>query len=118
MMLRIAAEPWRSIGILMAIPVFLVPFWGLMGVVPKKTPAILGTFAVISLTGLWLDRWVFTVPSIVEGATRAPLGWMELLVTGGFAGVWGLSHVWFAKRYPIISPRLLQRIEEEAGDHH
>jgi len=118
MMLRIAAEPWRSIGILMAILVFLVPFWGLMGVVPKKTPAILGTFAVISLTGLWLDRWVFTVPSIVEGATRAPLGWMELLVTGGFAGVWGLSHVWFAKRYPIISPRLLQRIEEEAGDHH
>jgi hypothetical protein len=118
MMLRIAAQPWRPIGILMVVLVFVVPFWGLMGVVPKKTPAILGTFAVISLVGLWLDRWVFVVPSIVEGAARAPLGWPELLVTIGFAGVWGLAHLWFAQRYPIISPRLLQRIEDEAGAHH
>lgn len=118
MMLRIAAQPWRPIGILMVILVFVIPFWGLMGVVPKKTPAILGTFAVISLVGLWLDRWVFVVPSIAQGATRAPLGWPELLVTAGFAGLWGLAHLWFAKRYPIVSPRLLTRMEEEAGAHH
>ncbi len=118
MMLRLAEEPWRSIGILMVILVFVVPFWGLMGVVPKKTPAILGTFAVISLVGLWLDRWVFVVPSIVQSAPRAPLGWPELLVTAGFAGLWGLSHAFFARRYPIVSPRLLRRMEEEAGAHH
>ena len=118
MMLRLAAQPWRPIGILTVILVFLIPFWGLMGVVPKKTPAILGTFAVISLVGLWLDRWVFVVPSIVQHAARAPLGWTELLVTAGFAGVWGLTHVFFARRYPIVSPRLLTRIEEEAGAHH
>ena len=117
LMLRLAAQPWRPIGILTVILVFLIPFWGLMGVVPKKTPAILGTFAVISLAGLWLDRWVFVVPSIVQGAARAPLGWPELLVTAGFAGAWGLAHVWFARRYPIVSPRLLQRIETE-GAHH
>jgi len=118
MMLRLAAQPWRPIGILTVILVFVVPFWGLMGVVPKKTPAILGTFAVISLVGLWLDRWVFVVPSIVQSATRAPLGWPELLVTAGFAGLWGLAHVGFARRYPIVSPRLLTRMEEEAGAHH
>jgi Ni/Fe-hydrogenase subunit HybB-like protein len=118
MMLRIAAQPWRPIGILMVILVFVIPFWGLMGVVPKKTPAILGTFAVISLVGLWLDRWVFVVPSIAQGATRAPLGWPELFVTAGFAGLWGLAHVWFAQRYPIVSPRLLTRIEEEGAGHH
>jgi Ni/Fe-hydrogenase subunit HybB-like protein len=118
MMLRLAAQPWRPIGILMVVLVFVIPFWGLMGVVPKKTPAILGTFALISLVGLWLDRWVFIVPSIVQSAGRAPLGWPELLVTAGFAGLWGLAHVWFAKRYPIVSPRLLQRIEEEASARH
>ena len=118
MMLRIAAQPWRPIGILMVILVFLIPFWGLMGVVPKKTPAILGTFAVISLVGLWLDRWVFVVPSIVQSATRAPLGWPELLVTVGFLGFWGLAHLWFATRYPIVSPRLLTRIEQEGSGHH
>jgi len=118
MMLRLASQPWRPIGILTVILVFLIPFWGLMGVVPKKTPAILGTFAVISLVGLWLDRWVFVVPSIVQSAARAPLGWPELLVTAGFLGLWGLAHVWFAKRYPIVSPRLLTRIEEEGAGHH
>ena len=81
MMLRIAAQPWRPVGILMVVLVFVVPFWGLMGVKPKQTPAILGTFAVISLVGLWLDRWVFVMPSIVQSAPRAPLGWTEMFVT-------------------------------------
>ena len=118
MMLRIATQPWKPIGILMVVLVFVVPFWGLMGVVPKKTPAILGTFAVISLTGLWLDRWVFVIPSIVQAAPRAPLGWPELLVTAGFAGIWGLAHAWFARTFPIVSPRLLDRMESEVSAHH
>ncbi len=118
MMLRIAVQPWRTIGIAMVILVFVVPFWGLMGVKPKQTPAILGTFAVISLVGLWLDRWVFVVPSIVQSARRAPLGWTELLVTAGFAGVWGLTHAWFARTFPIVSPRLLDRMAEEGSAHH
>jgi hypothetical protein len=118
MMLRIAAQPWRPVGILMVVLVFVLPFWGLMGVKPKKTPAILGTFAVISLVGLWLDRWVFVVPSIVQSAPRAPLGWTELLVTAGFAGVWGLCHAWFAGTFPIVSPRLLEKMEREGAGHH
>ncbi len=118
MMLRIAVQPWRTIGIVMVILVFVIPFWGLMGVKPKQTPAILGTFAVISLVGLWLDRWVFVVPSIVQSARHAPLGWTELLVTAGFAGVWGLTHAWFAKTFPIVSPRLLDRMAEAGGGHH
>ena len=40
------------------------------------------------------------------------------LVTAGFLGLWGLAHVWFARRYPIVSPRLLARIEEEGSGHH
>jgi hypothetical protein len=118
MMLRIAVEPWRSIGVAMVVLVFVVPFWGLMGVKPKQTPAILGTFAVISLLGLWLDRWVFVVPTVNEGALRAPLGWTELLVTAGFAGLWGLSHAWFARTFPIVSPRLLDRMAQEGAGHH
>ncbi|HXY69607.1 MAG TPA: hypothetical protein VEH62_09160 [Gemmatimonadales bacterium] len=118
MMLRIAAQPWRPIGILMVVLVFVVPFWGLMGVKPKQTPAILGTFATISLVGLWLDRWVFVVPSIVQRAPRAPLGWIELLVTAGFAGAWALCHAWFASTFPIVSPRLLDRMAAEGDGHH
>ena len=118
MMLRIAADPWRPIGILMLVLVFVVPFWGLMGARPKQTPAILGTFAVISLAGLWLDRWVFVIPSIVQSAPRAPLGWPELLVTAGFAGLWALCHAWFAATFPIVSPRLLEKMEREGAGVH
>ena len=118
MMLRIAADPWRPVGILMVVLVFVIPFWGLMGVKPKQTPAILGTFAVISLVGLWLDRWVFVMPSIVQSAARAPLGWTELLVTAGFAGVWALCHAWFATTFPIVSPRLLDKMAAEGDGHH
>jgi hypothetical protein len=102
----------------MVVLVFVVPFWGLLGVKPKKTPAILGTFAIVSLVGLWLDRWIFVVPSIVQRAERAPLGWPELLVTAGFFGVWALSNVWFAATFPIVSPRLLEEMEAEGTGHH
>jgi hypothetical protein len=118
MMLRIAVEPWRSVGIAMVTLVFVVPFWGLMGVKPKQTPVILGTFAVISLLGLWLDRWVFVIPTLNEGLKHAPLGWTELLVTALFAGLWGLSHAWFARTFPIVSPRLLDRMAQEGAGHH
>ena len=51
-------------------------------------------------------------------APRAPLGWTELLVSSGFAGVWGLCHAWFASTFPIVSPRLLEKMELEGTGHH
>ncbi|MBI4543000.1 MAG: hypothetical protein HY705_08220, partial [Gemmatimonadetes bacterium] len=116
--LRISAAPWRGISTLMVVLVFLVPFWGLIGVTPKRTPAALGTFATISLVGVWVDRYVLTVPSIVQSAPRLPLGWQELLITAGFFGLWGLAHAWFAARFPIVSPTLVQREAERRHHPH
>jgi len=106
--LRMASPEWRGVSTAMLVLVFLVPFWGLIGVKPKRTPAIFATFAIISLLGLWLDRFVLTVPSIVQRAPSLPLGWQELLITIGFFGLWGLAYLWFAERFPIVSPTLVQ----------
>jgi Ni/Fe-hydrogenase subunit HybB-like protein len=89
--LRMVRPEWRGISIAMVALVFLVPFWGLIGAKPKQTPALLGTFAAVSLCGVWVDRYVLTVPSLVQQAPVLPLGWQEMLVTLGFLGVWGLA---------------------------
>jgi Ni/Fe-hydrogenase subunit HybB-like protein len=116
--LRMARPEWRGISTAMVLLVFFVPFWGLLGAKPKKTPAILGTFAAISLCGVWVDRYVLTVPSLVQQAPALPLGWQEGLVTLGFLGVWGLAYTWFARRYPIVSPYLMDRMEAEGTGGH
>ena len=116
--LRMTRPEWRGIATAMLVMVFVVPFWGLIGVKPKQTPVLLGTFATISLLGLWTDRYVFTMPSMVQEAPRLPLGWPELLVTAGFLGLWGLAYTWFARRFPIVSPRLMDELEAHRAHGH
>lgn len=116
--LRMVRPEWRGISGAMVVLVFLIPFWGLIGVVPKKTPALLGTFATISLCGVWVDRYVLTVPSMVQQAPALPLGWQEVLVTAGFLGIWGLAYAWFATRWRIVSPRLMDRMAAEVQGPH
>jgi hypothetical protein len=96
---------WRPVGTAVFLLVFVIPFIGLLGVKPKTySPTMLG-FALVSLAGIWLERYLEVVPSINGGAGPV-IGVTELGVTLFFAGLFLLSWAWFAGRYPIISPRL------------
>ncbi|HYR97990.1 MAG TPA: hypothetical protein VEO58_03190, partial [Gemmatimonadales bacterium] len=81
------------------------PFVGLLGVRPKKYPPALITLALVSLAGIWLERYLEIVPSINGGAGPA-VGLPEFGVTLLFAGLFLLSFGWFGGRYPMLSPRL------------
>src|SRR5438094_796982 len=71
-------------------------------------------FALVSLAGIWLERYLEIVPSINGGAAPA-LGVPEIGVTLLFGGLFLLSMAWFARRYPMISPRLAaDTLEREA----
>lgn len=118
MFLRMARPEWRTISAAMIVMVFLVPFWGLISVVAKKTPAVFATFALISLAGVWVDRYVLTVPSIVQSAPDLPLGWPELAITAGCFGLWGAAYAWFAARFPMVSPSLLDTEAERRHHTH
>jgi len=96
---------WRPIGITVFCLVFVIPFIGLLGETPKKYPPTLLGFALVSLVGIWLERYLEIVPSINHGAGPA-IGIPEIGTTLFFAGLFLLSWAWFAARYPIISPRL------------
>jgi len=96
---------WRPIGTAVFLMVFIIPFIGLLGVKPKLlAPTMLG-FALVSLLGLWLERYLEITPSINGGAGPV-IGITEIGVTLLFAGLFILSWAFFASRYPIISPRL------------
>jgi hypothetical protein len=106
--------PWRSVGVAVFFLVFLIPFIGLLGARPKKFPPALAACVVLSLGGLWLERYLEVVPSINGGAGPA-LGLTELGVTLLFGGLFLLSFAWFGARYPMVSPRLAaDTLEREA----
>ncbi|MBO0742298.1 MAG: hypothetical protein J2P51_12825 [Hyphomicrobiaceae bacterium] len=106
---------WRPVGVAVFLLVFLIPFIGLLGVKPKKfSPTMVG-FALVSLIGIWLERYLEVVPSINGGAGPA-IGVPEIGMTLFFGGLFLLSWAWFAGRYPILSPRLAANALER--EHH
>jgi hypothetical protein len=109
---------WFPVGRAVFLGMFLIPFVGLLGVAPKKTRVTLGFFASVSLCGLWLERYLLVMPSI----TPAPgpiFGVPELAPTLVFAGLFLLSYALFARRFPMLSPRLAAiTINRELAHHH
>ncbi len=97
--------PWKPIGVAVFFLVFVVPFIGLLGVKPKKYPPTLIAFSLVSLVGIWLERYLEIVPSI-NGGVGPAIGLPETASTLLFGGLFLLSYGWFAARYPMLSPRL------------
>jgi hypothetical protein len=110
--------PWLPIGRWVFLGLFLIPFIGLLGAAPKKNPISLGFFALVSLCGLWLERYLLVMPS-VTGAPGPELGLPEVGSTALFAGFFLLSYALFARSFPMISPRLAMiTLHRETAHHH
>jgi hypothetical protein len=106
---------WLPVGKAVFLGMFLIPFFGLLGVAPKKTRATFGFFAAISLVSLWLERYLLVMPSI----TPFPGPVFELPEAGPtllFLGLYLLTYALFARTFPMISPRLAEiTLERERG---
>src|SRR5205814_9610762 len=92
---------WVAVFLLVCV----IPFVGLLGVGPKRSPPALVALALVSLAGIWLERYLEIVPSINGGAGPA-IGLPEVGVTLLFGGLFLVSLGWFGARYPMLSPRL------------
>jgi len=106
---------WKPIGVAVFLLVFLAPFVGLLGAWTMKFPPTLVGFGMVSLTGVWLERYLEIVPSINRGAGPA-IGLLEVGLLALFGGLFALAYAWFGARYPMVSPRLARETIER--EHH
>jgi Ni/Fe-hydrogenase subunit HybB-like protein len=106
---------WLPVGKAVFLGMFIVPFFGLLGVAPKKTRLTLGFFATVSLMSLWLERYLLVMPSIspLPGPVfLVPELGPTLLMLGLFLVLYAL----FARTFPMLSPRLAEiTLERERG---
>jgi len=116
------ASPNGAMALIVLFCLFVVPFFGMLGVKPKRTPGILAFFNVVVLAGLWIERWLLIYPSWYP-RTKVWLGWQELGVGLAFAGLLVASLVWFAARFPVLQLwrpvaelELLGRPEDASGE--
>jgi hypothetical protein len=106
---------WLPVGKAVFIGMFLVPFFGLLGVAPKKARVTLGFFATVSLVSLWLERYLLVMPSVTPLPGPA-IGGPEIGATLLFVGLYLLSYALFARTFPMISPRLAEiTLDRERG---
>jgi hypothetical protein len=106
---------WRPIGIAVFLGMFVIPFTGLLGVTPKKTPITLGLFTAVSLCALWLERYLMVLPSVTHEAGPV-FGLPEIGPTVAFIGLFLLCYGLFARTFPMVSPRLAMiTLDKESG---
>ena len=106
---------WLPIGVAVLWGMFIIPFFGLLGVRPKKSKVFFCFFATDSLVALWLERYLLVMPSV--SVLPGPMFHRhELGPTLMFAGLFLLSYALFARTFPMLSPRLAEiTLDRERG---
>jgi hypothetical protein len=100
-------QPYVSLGLAVVFLLFVLPFFGLVSRAAKVyLPTFIG-FALCSLCGLWILRYLEVYPSI-HGVTPAlPFGVWEVGVTLGVLGLWGASYAAFMNAFPRMRVTLM-----------
>ena len=95
-------EPYVKLSLSAWVACWWVPFWVLLGQVPKQTPKILGTVAAIVLLGFWLERNALVWPSLLpENDTQ----WRQPIAIGialGFLGAFAAVQLVFTRIFPTL----------------
>jgi hypothetical protein len=105
------SQPWVALTVAVGVLMFVLPFFGLMGKYPKIFTPTMTFFALSSIVGLWLQRYVEIYPSAYAEASVAgaeasatpaaiPFGLYEIGVTLGFLGLWGVCYLAFMNAFP------------------
>ena len=96
-----AGEPWGGLSALVIVLCFVVPFAGLLGAKPKKTPRILQGFAMVVLTGLWLWHYMLIFPSLHHAGDPVFSVWTPLIGLM-FLGLFLMAVRWFLATFPAV----------------
>jgi hypothetical protein len=100
-------QPWVWTTVTAVICVFFIPFFGLLSRAAKVFRPTFALFAVISLVGMYLVRYLEVYPSLYGVAPSMPFGLWEIGVTLGFLGLWGSCYLAFMNGFPRVRAVLM-----------
>jgi hypothetical protein len=110
------SKPWGNLTVSVAVLMFAVPFFGLLSKAAKVYTPTMTLFALCSIVGLWLQRYVEIYPSIyaaggaehgeqsgeaaAAAAIHLPFGLYEIGLTLGYLGLWIVCYLAFMNAFP------------------
>jgi hypothetical protein len=106
---------WYAVSIALFVLKFVVPFFVLLPREAKRNGRLLARVGVLMLVAQWMDMMWIVQPEFFKDGPQ--LGWIELGVSLGFLGVFGLVIARFLATHNIVAigdPRL----EESVYHHH
>jgi hypothetical protein len=93
-------QPWTNLTVTVAVLMFLVPFFGLLAKSAKTYTPTMTLFALCSIVGLWIHRYIEIYPSIHLSPEALPFGLWEVVALVGYAGMWSWSYMQFMDAFP------------------
>jgi hypothetical protein len=93
---------WKTFTTLIPILGFVLPFFGLISKAAKVYLPTFVFFAVCSILGIYLHRYIEVYPSIYGETTHLPFGLWEIGMTLGFLGLFGLCYTAFMNAFPVM----------------
>ncbi|MDB4908278.1 MAG: hypothetical protein JWO05_3062 [Gemmatimonadetes bacterium] len=101
-------HPWKWMTVTSVVFAFLIPFFGLLSRAAKVFRPTFALFALCSLLGLWLTRYVEVYPSTFgENVTSLPFGLWEVGAFVFYLGVWGFCYTRFMDAFPRMRVTLM-----------
>ncbi len=94
--------PYVKLSLAAWVGCWVTPFWVLLGQRPKRTPAILGGVAAISLLGFWLERNALVWPSFGTENDHLWAGPAQIAIALGFLGAFVLNFLIFSRVFPTL----------------
>jgi len=115
-MIKRMTSPWLSLSVFLLVGKFLVPFFFLMRRKAKRNDTILFYVAIFMLIAQWFDlAWIVQPEFFATEGLK--LGWIELGMLAGFAGIFGFFVLRFLSKNNVVAigdPGL----EESVHHHH
>ena len=100
-------EGWRWPTLFTITLMFVFPFFGLLSRAAKVYLPTMAFFALSTVVGLWMTRYLEVYPSIYGELSNIPLGLWEIGVTIGVLGIWSFCYLAFANAFPRMRVLLM-----------
>ena len=100
-------SPWKWVTVASVIMVFFAPFFGLLSRYAKVYRPTMTLFALSSLVGMWLMRYIEVYPSTYGTVDALPFGLWELGCLLLYAGAWGWCYTSFMDAFPRMRVTLM-----------